>query len=115
MPLYDFQCRACGTIFEIERPLGASGKVKCSLCGSVRTDKMFSAAGIVFKGSGFYVTDSKSSGGSASIPAGSAGGEGRESGGNSDARSQADKPAEAKPQKPAESKPDKPAREKKPA
>jgi putative FmdB family regulatory protein len=72
MPLYDFRCSACGADFEVERPLGASGKVKCLKCSSVRTLKVFGAAGIVFRGSGFYVTDSKP-GQSSQVKDGSAG------------------------------------------
>jgi putative FmdB family regulatory protein len=60
MPLYDFQCEKCGAEFEVERALSATGPEKCPQCGSTKTAKVFSAAGIVFKGSGFYVTDSKS-------------------------------------------------------
>jgi putative FmdB family regulatory protein len=60
MAVYDFRCEACGAEFEVERPLGASGKVRCRKCASMRTLKVFGATGIVFRGSGFYVTDSKS-------------------------------------------------------
>jgi putative FmdB family regulatory protein len=60
MPVYDFQCEKCGSEFEAERAFGSTAKMKCPHCGSTRTTKVFSAAGIVFKGSGFYVTDSKS-------------------------------------------------------
>jgi putative FmdB family regulatory protein len=59
MPLYDYQCEKCENVFEVERPLTATGSVRCPSCGSTKTAKVFSAAGIVFKGSGFYVTDSK--------------------------------------------------------
>jgi predicted nucleic acid-binding Zn ribbon protein len=38
-----------------------NGKVKCPACNSLRTVKVFHAAGVVFKGSGFYVTDSSNS------------------------------------------------------
>ena len=71
MAVYDFKCENCGAEFEVERPLGATGAAKCPKCGSTKTAKVFSAAGIVFKGSGFYVTDSKSkpSGGGDSKPA----------------------------------------------
>lgn len=58
MPAYDYQCEKCGSIFETEHAMTFSGKVKCPQCGSVRTAKVFQAAGIQFKGSGFYVTDS---------------------------------------------------------
>jgi putative FmdB family regulatory protein len=58
MPAYDYQCEKCGSVFETEHAMTFSGRVKCPQCGSVRTSKVFQAAGIQFKGSGFYVTDS---------------------------------------------------------
>ena len=63
MPVYDFSCEKCGNVFEVERGFSATGNPRCPKCGSTKTAKMFSAAGIVFKGSGFYVTDSKSKSG----------------------------------------------------
>lgn len=68
MPVYDYKCAACGAEFEIDRAFGAAGKVRCAKCRSTRTEKVFSAAGIVFRGSGFYVTDSKPSGSSPGAP-----------------------------------------------
>jgi len=58
MAVYDYNCENCGATFEVERPMGFSGRVKCPECGSTRTAKVFAPAGVVFKGSGFYVTDS---------------------------------------------------------
>lgn len=58
MPWYDYQCEKCGAVFEVQRAMGEDGKVKCHVCGSTRTTKIYSAAPVVFKGSGFYVTDS---------------------------------------------------------
>ena len=58
MPWYDYQCEKCGAAFEVQRAMGEDGKVKCHVCGSTRTTKIYSAAPVVFKGSGFYVTDS---------------------------------------------------------
>lgn len=65
MPVYDYKCAACGAEFEVERRLGAAGKIRCAKCRSLRTEKIFSAAGVVFRGSGFYVTDSKPASGPA--------------------------------------------------
>ena len=65
MPLYDYQCEKCGNCFENEHAMSFTGKVKCPACGSVRTTKVFHAAGVHFKGSGFYVTDSTNSRGAA--------------------------------------------------
>lgn len=92
MPVYDYQCDNCGTTFEIERAIGFSGRVRCATCGSSRTSKVFAPAGVVFKGSGFYVTDS--AGKSSSSVASSNG-----SVVNSDAPSP--KPAKSKETKPA--------------
>lgn len=63
MPLYDYQCSACGSVFEAEHAMSARPKLKCNACGSTRTSKLFNAAGVQFRGSGFYVTDSRGSGG----------------------------------------------------
>lgn len=61
MPIYDYKCEKCGQGFEHEHAMSYSGKVKCPSCGSTRTVKVFHAAGVHFKGSGFYVTDSSHS------------------------------------------------------
>src|SRR5688572_21569399 len=61
MPWYDFQCESCGNVFELQRSMSDTGKAKCKNCGSTRTVKIYSAAGIQFKGGGFYATDSRSS------------------------------------------------------
>jgi putative FmdB family regulatory protein len=63
MALYEFQCEKCGAEFEKDMPMGSATKPKCPACGSARTTKIFSAAGISFKGSGFYVTDSRGNAG----------------------------------------------------
>jgi putative FmdB family regulatory protein len=59
MPWYDYQCERCGFVFEVQRAMNASGSVRCKSCGSMKTSKIFSAAGIQFKGSGFYVNDAR--------------------------------------------------------
>ncbi|MEZ5338480.1 MAG: zinc ribbon domain-containing protein [bacterium] len=69
MPLYDFQCEECGEVFEVERSMTDNSKESCPKCKSRRTVKVFSSAGIQFRGSGFYVTDSKPSENGSSKPA----------------------------------------------
>lgn len=76
MPLYDFQCEECGKVFEVERSMTDTSKETCPKCGSKKTVKVFSSAGIQFKGSGFYVTDSKPAGNGSSKPATPSGSEG---------------------------------------
>jgi putative FmdB family regulatory protein len=62
MPWYDYQCEKCGTVFEVNRSMTETSKPKCHACGSTRTVRIYSAAPVVFKGSGFYATDSGSRG-----------------------------------------------------
>jgi len=58
MPLYDYKCAKCKKVFEVEhKPKGMPMKF-CPSCGG-ELKRVFSSAGIVFKGSGFYVTDHK--------------------------------------------------------
>ena len=45
--------------------MSAQPKLKCPACSSSRTSKIFNAAGVQFKGSGFYVTDSRPGSGKA--------------------------------------------------
>ncbi|MBV8245444.1 MAG: hypothetical protein JOZ38_05955 [Candidatus Eremiobacteraeota bacterium] len=63
MPLYDYQCTKCRKITEVRHGFDEKHDAPCPACGGSLT-RLFNPAGIVFKGSGFYVTDSrKSSGG----------------------------------------------------
>ena len=71
MPTYQYACTSsgCGNEFELVQSFTDPAASECPLCaGPVR--KVFSAVGVVFKGSGFYRTDSRS--GSTSAEAGSA-------------------------------------------
>ncbi|OHD59151.1 MAG: hypothetical protein A2014_06030, partial [Spirochaetes bacterium GWF1_49_6] len=62
MPNYDYQCTACGTVTEIFHKMSQDPEVKCPECGSPMKRKISAGAGIMFKGSGYYVNDYKSSG-----------------------------------------------------
>ncbi len=59
MPTFDFQCQKCQHVFEFNRPFGSTEKPACPKCNSKRTEKQFSAPAVVFKGSGWYKTDSR--------------------------------------------------------
>ncbi|MFI6511588.1 FmdB family zinc ribbon protein [Streptosporangium sp. NPDC050855] len=60
MPTYQYACNACDHQFEIVQKFSDDALTECPSCaGNLR--KVFSAVGIVFKGSGFYRTDSRSS------------------------------------------------------
>ncbi|TAK16963.1 MAG: zinc ribbon domain-containing protein [Acidobacteria bacterium] len=57
MPLYEYQCAACGKQFERIRKFSDPPLKKCDICGKGPITKLLSAPGIAFKGSGFYITD----------------------------------------------------------
>ena len=61
MPTYDYECQACGHIFEKFQPITASPIRRCPECGRMKVRRLIGAgAGIIFKGSGFYQTDYRS-------------------------------------------------------
>ena len=58
MPTYDYKCKECGYIFETFQKMSEKPLEFCPKCsGPVK--RLISAAGIIFKGSGFHVTDYK--------------------------------------------------------
>ncbi|TQM38920.1 FmdB family zinc ribbon protein [Pseudonocardia cypriaca] len=62
MPTYQYACTACDHRFEAVQSFTDASLTECPACsGNLR--KVFSSVGIVFKGSGFYRTDSRSGGG----------------------------------------------------
>lgn len=69
MPKYQYQCKACGEGLEVQQSFTDDALTVCPNCGG-DLRKVFNAVGVVFKGSGFYKTDSRS-GTSSSIPASS--------------------------------------------
>jgi len=69
MPTYQYACTECGHQFEQVQSFSEDALTECPACtGKLR--KLYNAVGVVFKGSGFYRTDSRSSS-SASEPAAS--------------------------------------------
>lgn len=57
MPTYQYACTACGHEFEAVQSFSDDSLTECPQCkGEIR--KVYSAVGVVFKGSGFYKTDS---------------------------------------------------------
>lgn len=67
MPTYQYRCTACGDELEVVQKFTDPALTTCPACeGDLR--KVYNAVGVVFKGSGFYATDSRASK-SASKPA----------------------------------------------
>ncbi len=58
MPLYDYRCTACGKVTEVRHGFDESYDGRCPACNGA-LQRVFNAAPVVFKGSGFYVTDSR--------------------------------------------------------
>jgi len=58
MPTYEYACTECGKHIEVVQSMSDAPLATCAICGG-RLRKVFSPIGIVFKGSGFYRTDSR--------------------------------------------------------
>jgi putative FmdB family regulatory protein len=65
VPTYQYQCTECGEGLEAVQKFTDNALTECPNCGG-RLKKVFSAVGIVFKGSGFYRNDSRGSSSSSS-------------------------------------------------
>ena len=65
MPTYQYACTECGHAFEQFQSFSDDALTVCPECDG-RLRKVFNAVGVVFKGSGFYRTDSRASGSSTS-------------------------------------------------
>jgi putative FmdB family regulatory protein len=113
MPTYEYKCDACGNEFEKFQPITSEPIKKCPKCKKNKVRRLISAgAGLIFKGSGFYITDYRDKGYSDKAKADSAA-----------SNASTEKPAQSKPgdggsqpapaaateSKPSEAKSDKPA------
>jgi putative FmdB family regulatory protein len=83
MPLYEYECDACGHRFEKIQKFSDPLETTCPKCGG-SIHKLVSSPAIQFKGSGFYITD---------YPKGDKGTAPKSDGGKSDRAAKADKPA----------------------
>jgi putative FmdB family regulatory protein len=57
MPLYEYECRACGNRFEQIQKFADPPVEVCPKCGARAVEKLLSSPAIQFKGSGWYITD----------------------------------------------------------
>lgn len=62
MPTYDYKCLACDTRFEQFQGITAPAIEACPECGGKVKRLIGAGAGLIFKGSGFYITDYRSEG-----------------------------------------------------
>ncbi|MDT8297085.1 MAG: zinc ribbon domain-containing protein, partial [Spirochaetaceae bacterium] len=69
MPTYDYECRSCGHSFETFQSMSDDPLKNCPECGTDQLRRLIGGgSGVIFKGSGFYVNDSRK--GSSSSSAG---------------------------------------------
>ncbi|HEX5724691.1 MAG TPA: FmdB family zinc ribbon protein [Longimicrobiaceae bacterium] len=91
MPTYEYRCPACGAEFEKFQKMSDEPGAECPACGAAAERRLSAGAGLLFKGSGFYITDYRGEGYKKSAEAEKpVSGEGKGKGGEA-------KPAEAKP------------------
>jgi putative FmdB family regulatory protein len=63
MPTYEYKCEACGHAFEKFQSMSSKPVRKCPECGKNAVKRLIgTGAGLIFKGSGFYITDYRSEG-----------------------------------------------------
>jgi putative FmdB family regulatory protein len=108
VPTYEYACTECGERLEVVQKFSDGPLTTCEACGG-KLRKVFSPVGIVFKGSGFYRTDSRNGG----VPAGSKSGDSGDSsakpdsgGSGSGSGDKADSTAKSDSAKPSSSSPD---------
>jgi putative FmdB family regulatory protein len=67
VPTYDYQCRSCGSVTEVIHSMLEEGPTACERCGGTLR-RVLHPTGIIFKGSGFYRTDSRNGSSTADAP-----------------------------------------------
>lgn len=72
MPLYEYECQACGHRFERIQRFSDRLVKKCPECGKAKVRKLLSAPAVQFKGTGWYITDYQRKGSSTAMPEGAA-------------------------------------------
>ena len=59
MPIYEYECKECGQRFEKMQPVTAEPLTECINCGKGPVSRVFHPVGVIFKGSGWYINDSR--------------------------------------------------------
>jgi len=71
MPLYEYQCEACGQRFEVIQKFSDPPAETCRVCGKGPVQRLLSSPAIQFKGTGWYITDYSQKGKSSGSDSGS--------------------------------------------
>jgi putative FmdB family regulatory protein len=91
MPLYEYQCEACGGRFEVIQKFSDPPVETCRTCGGSPVQRLVSSPAIQFKGTGWYITDYSQKGKPPGDTAGGDKGEKGASGEKKDAAASSDK------------------------
>ena len=59
MPTYEYQCKSCKAVYELRQGFDAETTHKCEECGKGIAKRILHAPPVVFKGGGWYATDSR--------------------------------------------------------
>ena len=92
MPLYEYECDACGGRFEVIQKFSETTE-QCRTCGKGPVRRLMSSPAIQFKGSGFYITDYAQKGKSESSGEGGGSSEKKTETAKSDSATKSDAPA----------------------
>ncbi len=68
MPTYDYKCSFCSNVFEVFHGIKESPDINCPECSNRAKKRISLNSGLIFKGSGFYITDYKKNSISSSTP-----------------------------------------------
>ncbi|MDR0722565.1 MAG: zinc ribbon domain-containing protein [Treponema sp.] len=83
MPTYEYECKSCGHTFDVFQGMSDAPLTSCPQCGHALRRLINGGSGIIFKGSGFYVTDKQGGGARTGNSVKPASGEGQASHGDS--------------------------------
>ena len=61
MPVYEYECKECKNRFEKMQPITSDPLKECPNCGQNALRRVFQPVGVIFKGSGWYITDNRNS------------------------------------------------------
>ena len=112
MPTYEYHCPKCKTSYDLREGFNAETTHPCENCGKGIAKRVLHAPKVFFKGSGFYVTDSKSTSKTKSTAATDS--SSSNSGADADASSDSSAKSESKAESKSDSKPEKAAAPAKP-
>ncbi len=66
LPTYEYQCKSCKAVYELRQGFDAETTHKCEECGKGIAKRILSTPAVVFKGDGWYATDSRQKAGASS-------------------------------------------------